>query len=491
MEYDDELDRMRARSGARKQRRPSASGYERSEDPSSDRNRKRAQASRAARRRRRKRKILMAEVLVLAVVLAVAFFFLRPITKDKDGHWTVAVFGVDSRDGKVGKGALSDVIMIANLDRKTGEIKLVSVFRDTYMKINQKGTYHKINEAYAKGGPDGAVAALEENLDLHIDDYVTFNWKAVADTINILGGVDIDITDKEFAYINSFITETVESTGIGSHHLKSAGPNHLDGVQAVAYSRLRLMDTDFNRTERQRKVVSLAMEKAKAADFGVLNNILVSVLPQVGTSVGMGDLIPLAKDISSYHLGETAGFPFARGTTRIGKMDCVIPQTLESNVVQLHQFLFGEEVEYTPSGTVKKISAKIAEDSGMSEVGKNAPTGSGSGGGSKKPAETAAPETAPVAETLPEATEPETVEPEETTKTTKTTEPETKEKPTLDNGELVGPGAETEEKPTKSGQEETDAGPGVETAKETTEEPSKTPETKEPDSSKEVGPGVS
>ena len=135
---------------------------------------------------------------------------------------------------------------------------------------------------------------------MKIDDYATFNWKAVADVINILGGIDLEITDSEFAYINSFITETVNSTGIGSYQLKSAGMNHLDGVQAVAYARLRLMDTDYNRTARQRKVISLAVDKAKQADFGVLNNILVTVLPQLSTSIGFDDLLPLAKNLNKY-----------------------------------------------------------------------------------------------------------------------------------------------------------------------------------------------
>lgn len=94
-----------------------------------------------------------------------------------------------------------------------------------------------------------------------IDDYAAFNWKAVAEAINVLGGIDLEITPAEFKYINGFITETVNSTGIGSTQLKQAGANHLDGVQAVAYSRLRLMDTDFQRTERQRKVIALALEK--------------------------------------------------------------------------------------------------------------------------------------------------------------------------------------------------------------------------------------
>ncbi len=159
--------------------------------------------------------------------------------------------------------------MLASINKKTGEIRLVSVFRDSYLHISERreNDYDKINEAYFLGGHEQAVQALERNLNMQIDDYATFNWKAVVDAINVLGGVDIEISDKEFAYINSFITETVNSTGVGSYQLEHSGMNHLDGVQAVAYARLRLMDTDFNRTERQRKVLGQAMEKAKARNL--------------------------------------------------------------------------------------------------------------------------------------------------------------------------------------------------------------------------------
>ena len=308
------------------------------------------------------------------------------------GTWTIAVFGVDSRDGGVEKNALADVQMICVIDRETGDIKLSSVFRDTYLKINSEGTYHKINEAYFKGGHKQAVHALEENLDLKVDNYATFNWKAVADAINILGGVDLEITDAEFKYINAFITETVNSTGIGSYQLKQAGMNHLDGVQAVAYCRLRLMDTDFQRTERQRKVVSLALEKAKQADNKTLVSLVSAVLPQLSTDIGMDDVLPMAKNVSKYHLGETQGFPTSRQTKKVGRMDCVIPTTLESNVIQLHQFLYGVE-NYQPSSAVKKISQHISEETGLYEEGKPAPTSSGSGFSKKqsaKPAQTTA-----------------------------------------------------------------------------------------------------
>ena len=307
--------------------------------------------------------------MIAALVIGLILFFMK---KKDDGYWTVAVFGVDSRDGNLEKDTHSDVEMICVVDKKTGEIRISSVFRDTYMQVSAEGKYHKINQAYFDGGHKQAVDALERNLDLQIDDYATFNWKAVADAITILGGIDIDISDSEFGYINGFITETVNSTGLGSHQLEHAGTNHLDGVQAVAYARLRLMDTDYNRTARQRLVLSLAMEKAKQADPKTLITVVNAVMPEISTSIGVSDVLAMAKGISKYHMGETTGFPFSRTEKNIGKKDCVIPLTLESNVVQLHQFLYPEE-PYSPSATVKKISAKIASDSGLGEVAENAP----------------------------------------------------------------------------------------------------------------------
>ena len=148
------------------------------------------------------------------------------------GYWTVALFGVDSRNNSVGKGNNADVIIIANVNQETSEIKLVSIFRDSYLNLDDEGSYNKINQAYFRGGPEQAIKALNKNLDIQIDDYATFSWKAVADAINILGGVDVELSKAEFYYINAYITETVEATGVASQHLKSAGVNHLDGVQA-------------------------------------------------------------------------------------------------------------------------------------------------------------------------------------------------------------------------------------------------------------------
>ncbi len=351
----------------------------------------RIELERKKKRRRRIIIMVVAECLVLAGIFSYAYFnrlwnlmpkpnfdkanveneniSLESINK-MQGYWMIAIFGVDSGTGtSSSRGNSSDVNMIACINQDTGEIKLVSLYRDTYLKVSDKGTYRKFNYAYSEGGPEQALKMLNENLDLNITEYIIFNWKAVADGINILGGVDMEITNSEFKFINAFITETVQETGVASRHLKSAGMNHLDGIQAVAYGRLRLMDNDYKRVERQKKVIEAAFAKAKQSDYSVLNNILVVCLQEVMTNLDFVDLTNVALNVTKYHIGDTAGFPFERSEANLGKARgaCIIPQTLESNVSQLHQFLFGDD-NYEPSSAVKNISQKISSDSGVYEV---------------------------------------------------------------------------------------------------------------------------
>ncbi len=387
--------------------------YSRGRNRQSDMRQNRADYAYERPRRKRRKKKHFGKILILVVCLFAGLFLYRHFRDN--GYWTIAVFGVDSRDGNLEKGALSDVEMIASINKKTGEIRLVSVFRDSYLRISdQEDDYDKINEAYFKGGHEQAVQALERNLNLKIDDYTTFNWKAVVDAINVLGGVDIEISDKEFAYINSFITETVNSTGVGSYQLDHSGMNHLDGVQAVAYARLRLMDTDFNRTERQRKVLGQAMEKAKSSDFKTLRTLVGAVYPEISTSIGVDDILTMAKGARKYYIGQTSGFPFSHQEMKIGKKSCVIPTTLESNVIQLHTFLYDQESYDAPS-SVREISNYIAQKTGLGEPGKDTESGKNvgaegnngggqTGGKSEQPAAAPA-QTEPAAEESSEAVE--------------------------------------------------------------------------------------
>ena len=285
------------------------------------------------------------------------------------GYWTVAVFGVDSRNGDVGKGANADVQIIANVNMGTGDITLTSVYRDTYLNLGKGDRYSKSNAAYAEGGPEQAVAMLNKNLDLDIENYVTFNWKAVADVIDLLGGVDIDVSKAAFYYMNAYIHETCLKSGISAQnpaamYIKQAGPQHLNGVQAVAYARLRYMDSDFERTKRQREVISQCLDLAKKTDLATLTKIIDTVLPQVAFNIDTADIIELAKGISRYNIRESVGFPKDLKDQMMGKKGaCVIPATLESNVVWLHSILFADE-NYTVSDAVKRYSQKISDDSG-------------------------------------------------------------------------------------------------------------------------------
>ena len=291
------------------------------------------------------------------------------VTKQEQmqGYWTIAVFGVDSRDGGVGRGANADVQLIVCIDRATGAVKLASVFRDTYLNLAAGSRFAKINEAYADGGPEQAVAALNKNLDLDIEHYATFNWRAVADVITMLGGVDIDITEKEFKYMNAYIHETsieskVNVKNPAAEYIKKPGMQHLDGVQAVAYARLRYMDDDFTRTKRQREVISQVLDKAKKADLATLTNVIDTVLPQIAFNVDVGDILELAKGVNRYNIVGSEGFPYDLRTQMMGKKgDCVIPLTLASNVTKLHEYLFGDE-NYKPSSAVWTFSDKIASD---------------------------------------------------------------------------------------------------------------------------------
>ena len=200
---------------------------------------------------------------------------------------------------------------------------------------------------------------LNENLDLQIDDYIAVNWKAVATAINILGGVDMDITKSEFRYINAYITETVNSTGLGSVQLKEPGFQHLDGIQAVAYSRIRFTEgNDFKRTERQRDVIKAVLEKAKKADPKTLDILVQSVFPMVASSIDMSDIMEASTGILKYHFTESTGFPFEQEIATREGASYVFPVTLESNVSELHKFLFGTE-DYKVSDAVSEISKKV------------------------------------------------------------------------------------------------------------------------------------
>ena len=275
------------------------------------------------------------------------------------GYTNFVLFGGDSRTGAVDKDLNTDAIIIVSLNNETKEVKMVSVFRDTLLDLSN-GNIQKCNAAYSRGGAKQAINMLNMNLDLNIQKYVTVDFGAVVDVIDMLGGIEIDVSEAEMKATNAYIPETARVAGKEAVYLSEPGLQVLNGVQATTYARIRKgVGDDFARTERQRLVIQKAAEKAMKADLLTLNKIIDTVFPQVSTNLTMTEILKYAKDVTKYKIGESAGFPFDRGTGTIpGKGSCVFPVALDSNVQQLHEFLYGT-TEYQPSKKVQSISSEI------------------------------------------------------------------------------------------------------------------------------------
>lgn len=270
-----------------------------------------------------------------------------------EAYTTIALFGIDARDVSTDAGNRSDTIMIACIDNETKEVKLVSVYRDTYLELsnrggNNDGLYTKITHAYAYGGPTAAVATLNKNLDLQITEYVTVNFASLTDVIDDLGGITVNVDEGELSEINRIIPETAIITGKNFTPLSVTGDVTLDGLQATTYCRIRynVEGGDIARSERQREVLNAILNKAKQSDLGTLNQILDDVSTNVSTSLSKPELLSLMSGVFEYKLAESQGFPFVYHMgyfydQTLGKeLSMDIPADLESNVILLHEFLY-------------------------------------------------------------------------------------------------------------------------------------------------------
>ena len=287
------------------------------------------------------------------------------VEENLTGYRNIAIFGVDSRSSNLGKGNRSDCIIIASINNQTKEVKLASVYRDTYVQIQGHGL-DKINHAYSYGEAPLALGTLNTNLDLNIKEFVTVNFDSVAEAVDQLGGIKMTITDAEVKYINSYIDETSRVTGKDSNKITSAGTYNLNGVQAVAYGRIRYTEGgDYKRTERMRDVIEAMLKKLQTKSIGEINSMLDSVLPKIYTNIDTGSIISEIPSIAKYKITDSIGWPYkTRGKTMT--LWYGIPITLESNVVQLHQELFGEE-NYEASDKVKSISTQIVNKTGYTD----------------------------------------------------------------------------------------------------------------------------
>ena len=284
------------------------------------------------------------------------------------GYRNIALLGIDSRADDYGLGNRSDCIIIASINQETNEVKLISVYRDTYVYVTKSGKERldKITHAYSYGGAQNTLKSLNEALDLNITEFVTVNFDAVIAAVDSLGGVYIDIDSSEVNYINDYIDATSESSGVKSSHITHAGNQKLDGVQAVSYSRVRYTaGGDYKRTERMRTVVEAMLSKAKTLGIGQLNSFADTILPKIRTNISSSEIWGLVPKLASFKVTGSLGWPYETKGITLDRWYGV-PVTLQSNVEKLHKEAFGQD-DYEASDTVKEMSAAIVKKTGYSK----------------------------------------------------------------------------------------------------------------------------
>ena len=351
---------------------------------------------RLLKKRRRRRILFGIEIFILLILIAGVFIYAKlgkmnftsldfskigvnsGVSNNKvmKGYTTIGLVGLDNRSTKL-KSGNSDTMIIASINNDTKKVKLVSVYRDTYLRIGEdsegNGQYSKANAAYAKGGAEQFLNMLNTNLDLNVTDFVSVDFQAVAEAVELLGGIDVELKEEEVVHLNNYCVETSKVTGMDYTPLeKKEGTHHLNGVQTVAYARIRYTaGNDFRRAARQREVIYKIVEKAKKSDIATLSKILDKVFPNIYTSFTKAEILQMGMSMLSYDIEDQTVFPFdhlygQRVKDAMGGKDVVLPVTLESNVIKLHEFLYPED-SYTPSEEVKAYSQRIVDQSGFGE----------------------------------------------------------------------------------------------------------------------------
>ena len=325
-------------------------------------------------KKKRKFKVFEITVLILIIILAIILLAIFAFVSNKWGkvnnvdlnkndiivstnadenlsnYRNIAILGIDSREDTYSKGNRSDCIIIASINNDTKQVKMVSVYRDTYVQIEGYGL-DKITHAYSYGGAELALNTLNTNLDLNIEEFVVVNFEAVKEAVDDIDGVTMQITDEEVSHIPG---------------IEKAGTYNLTGEQALAYARIRHAEGgDYKRTERMRDVIAAIVEKVKTFNISQINKFIDNILPKIYTNITAADIFTLIPSITSMKITDSIGWPYETKGITLDRWYGV-PITLESNVEMLHKEVFGES-NYIPSDTVKQISQEIISKTGYSE----------------------------------------------------------------------------------------------------------------------------
>ena len=301
------------------------------------------------------------------------------------GTQVIALVGVDARGvegSDLADSMNSDTIILCCIDHDNQEIRMVSIMRDTWMNMakytDEYYEFDKANSAYNRGGPESMLSMLNTNLDLALTDYVTVNFKALADAIDVLGGLDIEMSNAECVHANNYNREVSEAQGVEYEAIpydEDLGDDytevrHVSGALATSYARIRYGGgDDAKRTSRQRIVINLMVQKIKQNPTKI-PEILDKVMGNVSTSLTKSEILELGMHAVTYKMGTSYAYPFqlcyGENVESALGVDVVIPVTLEHNVKELHAYLY-PSLGYDPSAAVTEYSDYIARKSGYDD----------------------------------------------------------------------------------------------------------------------------
>ncbi|SKA85278.1 transcriptional attenuator, LytR family [Caloramator quimbayensis] len=289
--------------------------------------------------------------------------------EEEHGIINVLLIGVDSR-GKY-EDARTDSMILATLDLNNKKIKLTSFMRDMYVPIPNHGL-NRINSAFFLGGPELLIKTINQDFNLNIQYYASVDFKAFQSLVDTLGGIDVEIKDYEVEQINYYIKEANWNNPI---YIKGPGYQHLNGQQALSYCRIRKVGNgDYERTERQRKALSLLAEKAKKMGIIKLPELFSALLPYVKTNIPASKIMSFA--YSAFKMGnapiESARIP-ADGTFEnmiVNGMDVLVPD-LSKNIKYLDRFIFTSGAGDSSNMPVYMLNNFHLEDEPIDKRGKN------------------------------------------------------------------------------------------------------------------------
>lgn len=292
------------------------------------------------------------------------------VAEKLDGYRNIAILGTDERQGESEDTARTDAIIIATVNESTGDITLTSIMRDSYLLMDSRygeSILDKATHAHAFGGPVNTCKMLNQSLDLNISEFLVMDWVSVADTVDALGGITIDVQENELADLNKWGPETAANTGREWTEITSTGEQRLDGVQAATYCRIRKTSGgDPGRTERMKKVVMAVLAEAKSHPTKI-TSVTDSVLPEIRTNMNTSAFTSLIPKLLDFNISKSVGYPFNYWG---GIMDdgiwYAVPTTLEENNARLHEEVFGD-TDYQMSNKAAEINQKIINETGITE----------------------------------------------------------------------------------------------------------------------------